>query len=89
MKWFKEVFEREPKEVDGEVYEFPRAEYLGRLETTPEDYEDAFPVLVDDCDGTQDPAVIVDAMLKYQDNQRRYAEEMENLHKKNQEWLNG
>ena len=88
VKWFKDIYKKESREIDGEIYEFPTTEYLGRVETTPEDYENAYPVLVDDFDGTQDPAVIVDAMLKYTDNQRRYNEEMRNLHEKNQDWLN-
>lgn len=88
VKWFKDIYRMDYEEIDGKVYSFPTTEYLGRVETTLEDYENAYPVLVDDFDGTQDPAVIVDAMLKYMDNQRRYSEEMENLHKKHQEWLN-
>jgi hypothetical protein len=48
------------------------------VETTPGDYKDAFPVLVDDFSGTQDPAIIVEAMLKHESNQlKKQAEYME------------
>lgn len=85
VKWFKHVLKEEPQEITDRSV----TGYFDVVETTPEDYENAYPVLVDDCDGTQDPAIIVDAMLKHMDNSRRCAEDMKNLHEKYLEWRNG
>jgi hypothetical protein len=78
VKWYKHLYKSELREFEGKTYEYPTSEYLARVETTPGDYKDAFPVLVDDFSGTQDPAIIVEAMLKHESNQlKKQAEYME------------
>lgn len=79
VKWVKHTYETDFKEHDSKVYESPTKKYLGTKDASEDDYKDAFPILIDDFDGTQNPQVILDAMLKHEANQKRKQNEWEAL----------
>ena len=80
VKWFKDVYEN----GDG----FGSRKYVGRKEVEPASCDKCYPVLIDDFDGTQNPQIIVEAMLLHEQNQKRAQEEWERKVDENTAWLN-
>jgi hypothetical protein len=65
VKWFRDIYDAE-------------LEVINREETTEDDWENGYPVLVCE-DVTQDPKVILRAMLKYEENKKKEAKYYEKL----------
>jgi hypothetical protein len=85
VKWFKDVYETKKKVIGGVEVDWPTFENIGREETTEDDWENGYPVVVSE-DVTQDPKILLRAMFKYEENKKKEAEYYENLHRKNEEW---
>jgi hypothetical protein len=77
VKWFRDVYKTKEKEYEGKTYSFSTSEYLGREEVEPASCDKCYPVVVDDFYGTQNPQVIVDAMVLHERNQKKAQEEWE------------
>lgn len=86
VKWFKDVYETKKKVIDGVEVDWPTFEYIGREETTEDDWENGYPVVVSE-GVTQHPKTLLRAMLKYEENKKKSREYYENLHKENNKWL--
>jgi hypothetical protein len=70
VKWFKNVYETKTMVIGGVEVDWPTFEKTIREETTEDDWENGYPVLVNE-DVTQDPKTILRAMLKYEENQKK------------------
>lgn len=80
VKWYRDIYKKDKKG-------FHTSEYLGRKEVEPASCSKCYPVLEDDFDGTQNPKVIVEAMVLHEQNQKRAQEEWCRKVDENTAWL--
>ena len=80
VKWFKDVYETKKKVIGGVEVDWPTFENIGREETTEDDWENGYPVVVSE-DITQDPKILLQAMCRYEENKKKVAEYYDNLDK--------
>jgi hypothetical protein len=65
-----------------------KGNYVGR-EEVPSPCDKCYPVIVDDFNGTQEPKVILDAMITYEENQKKEQEEWEKfVNERMSKWRN-
>jgi len=86
VKWFKDVYKTEKKVIGDIEIDWPTSEYIGREETTEDNWLYGYPVLVDE-DITQNPKTILHAMFKLEENLKKRQEYYKNLHEQNQKYL--
>ena len=76
VKWYKDCYEIETKEIMGHTLEIPTSKHLGREEVEPASCFYCYPVVLYDYNhGTQNPQEIVDAMILHEKNQQKAMEE--------------